>query len=175
MSPKFEKDFFDESFRRKVRDLLDEAEEEIAIINGEEVFYQHLDLRWALERVIERGGSVKIYYVHPPQAYINKNLSLGFEIYRGDREPDNHYLIVDGKHTVTFEVRAGRDVGKREVQVRRNDEKFAQEKIELFQTLASEGEKITEMDIEKDPLRKLVNNPLDFGYDTHSEKFEEEL
>ncbi len=124
MTPNSVKDAFDEDFRKKVRELLDEAEEEIIIITGEGGSYQYQDLRWALERARDRGAYVKIYCVHPPQTYINKSLSLGSEIYMGDKDPDNHYLIVDGKHTVTSKVRAGRDVGKRKGEVRRNDNAY---------------------------------------------------
>ncbi|KXA96381.1 hypothetical protein AKJ39_04685 [candidate division MSBL1 archaeon SCGC-AAA259J03] len=171
----FTRGAFDEEFRENVRGLLEEAEEEIIIVTGEGGSYQYQDLRWALERAADRGVSIKIYCVHPPQTYLNKNLQLTSEIYRGDRDPEDHYLIVDGKHTVISTVRAGEETGERRGEVRREDKRFAEEKVQLFDNLASAAEKVNEMEIEKDPLRQLVENPLDFGYDTHSEKFEEEL
>lgn len=173
--PDFERGAFDEGFRENVRELLDEAEEEVIIITGEGESSQYQDLRWAVERAGERGVSIKIYCVHPPQTYLNKNLRLASEIYMGDKDPEEHYLIVDGRHVITSTLRARDEVGARKGTVRRNDEEFAEEKIDLFHSLASDAEKVTEMKIEEDPFRQIVNGPLDFGYDTHSEKFEEEL
>lgn len=175
MSSDFEPSALDEKFRENVHDLLEKAEKEVIIITGEGGSYQYQDLHWALERVSEKGIPIRIYCVHPPRTYINKNLQLASEIYRGDEDPDEHYLIVDRKHTVTSAARAGKDVGARKGETRNNDKEFAEEKINLFHSLASEAEEVTEIEVEEDPLWKLIQNPIDFGYDTHSEKFEEEL
>lgn len=175
MASNSKNDSLDEDFRGKVRKLLDEAEQEIFIITGEGGSYQYQDLRWALERAQERGVSVKIYCVHPPQTYVNKNLQLGSDVYIGNEDLENHYLVVDGKHTIVSKIRAGEEVGKRKGELKRNEEEFAREKIDLFHKLASQAEKINEPKIDEDPLQQLIQNPLNFGYDTHSEKFEEEL
>lgn len=61
MSSDFEPSALDEKFRENVRDLLEKAEKEVIIITGEGGSYQYQDLRWALERVSEKGIPIRRY------------------------------------------------------------------------------------------------------------------
>jgi len=165
---------FDEEFRKNVFELLGMAKKEVIVITGEAGSYQYQELRWAVEKARKRGVSFKIYCTHPPVEYVNKVLQLGGKVYVGEERLAEHYLIVDRKHCMTSAVRPKEKVGVRAGEVRLNDKRFARGKVELFDKLVSKAEKARPKP-EEDPLWKLVNNPIDFGYDTHSEKFEEEL
>jgi hypothetical protein len=166
---------FDEEFRKNVLNLLNMAKKEVLVITGEGGSYQYLDLRWALEEARERGVSIKIYCVRPPVEYVNKILQLGCEVYVGKEELEEHYLIVDREHGMTSAMRAGAEVGKRAGEVRLNDKAFAKGKARLFDELVSKAKRERKIKREADPLWKLIKEPLDFGFDTHSERFEEEL
>lgn len=166
---------FDEEFRKNVARLLDLAEREVLVITGEGSSYQYQELRWGMERARERGVDFKIYCVRPRREYVNKALQLGCEVYVGEQELDEHYLIVDGKHCMTSAIRPRAEIGKRAGEIRMNDEQLAREKAKLFSELISKSKKEEKMRVSEDPLWKLVHHPIDFGYDTHSEKFEEEL
>ena len=175
MKREFKQTPFDEEFRKNVLGLLDIAKGEVIIITGEGGSYQYQELRWAVKRARGRGVKFKIYCVRPPQAYVNKALELGCDIYVGNKDLKEHYLIVDKKHCMTSSVRVGAETGKRAGEVRTGDEKFAKEKVKLFNELVSDAKREREPKVEEDPLWRLANNPLDFGYDTHSERLEEEL
>lgn len=166
---------FDEEFRKNVLKLLKMAKKEVIVVTGEAGSYQYQDLRWEVERVRERGVSFKIYCVRPLKEYVNQLLRLGCDVFIGEEDVKEHFFLVDRKSCMTSVVRPRLEIGKRAGEVRINDRKFAIGKIRLFRELVSKAKKERKMRVEEDPLWKLINNPLDFGFDTHSERFEEEL
>jgi sugar-specific transcriptional regulator TrmB len=89
----------DEIFRKQVKELIDSAQKEILVIAAELGSYRFPDLKWAMNRAIERAVKIRIYASHPNQATINGLLAQGCEIHIG-KEIKDHSLITDSESFV---------------------------------------------------------------------------
>lgn len=165
----FGKSVLDKEFRRKMKQLIDSAEEEILVITGEAGAFEYFqDLRWAIQRAVKRGVSVKVFATSPKQSTVNKMINSGCEVWIGEKELKGHYTIIDGRITVTSREHQPRKWGVRQGTIKYSGaEKFKK----LFKEYTKEGEKAKIKD-EEDPLVKIIEKPLDLGFETDSSQID---
>jgi sugar-specific transcriptional regulator TrmB len=162
----------DESFRKHVKELIDSARKEILVIAGELGSYRFPDLKWAMNRALERGVKIRIYASHPDQALINGLLAQGCEIHIG-KEIKDHYLIVDARSFVHSKPHPP-ILGIREGEACINEPEKTQETIKKFNQLISKAKQKKTVQWSKDPLWEALQDPPDWGVRTDSTRLEEE-
>lgn len=165
----------DEDFRRKVRQLLDSAEKEVVILTGEGAAFGFRDLRYATERVVERGVKVKIYTVTPVPEFLNKVVMLGCKVYRGEEMIKDHFLVIDGKDWAISMEHPPLKVGKRRGEVHLNDRRGAKKILTNFSRLTRSAEEVKTPMWDLDPLVEAIKHPKSWGVKTDARKFREEL
>ena len=163
-------DPLDLEFRKSVINLFNSAKKEVRIITGEGHAFGYQDIRWAVKKARERGVKFKIYATSP--LYIDKWLSYGCDIYRGQKELEDHYLIVDGKSFIHSYPHARRKIGVREGKIHLNDPEGTKEIIKKFNNLISEAEKVT---TSIDPFQRILEEPSDYGVSTDSSRIDETI
>lgn len=165
----------DQDFRRKVRQLLDSAEEEVVILTGEGAAFDFRDLRYATERAVDRGVKVKIYTVTPVPEFLNKVLMLGCKVYRGEKMIKDHFLVIDGKDWAISREHPPLKVGKRRGKVHLNDRMGAKKILTYFSRLTRIAEEVKTPIWGRDPLVEAIKHPKSWGVKTDARKFREEL
>jgi len=162
----------DENFRKHVKELIDSAQKEILVIAGELGSYRFPDLKWAMNRVLQRGVKIRIYASHPKQATINGLLARGCEIYLG-KEVKDHYLIVDAKSYIHSKPHPP-ILGTRKGEAHINEPQKTRKIINKFKQLISTAKQEKTIDWNQDPLWQALQNPPDWGVQTDSTRLEEE-
>lgn len=162
----------DEIFRKHVKELIDHAQKEILVIAGELGSYRFPDLKWAMNRAIERNVKIRIYASYPNQAIVNGLLARGCEIYLGKKIKD-HYLIVDAKSYIHSKPHPP-ILGVREGEAYINEPEKTRKTINKFKQLTSKAKREKTIQWNKDPLWKALQNPPDWGVQTDSSRLEEE-
>lgn len=172
---RIEKSVGDELFRKHVKELLDEAKNDIYVIAGEVSSYQSIDLKMASTRAMERGVKVHVYAVTPTDEIVNGLLARGCEVYVGSERPKDHFLVVDSNSWILSEGMLPREKGTRQGELHVDDPEGAMKAKDYFDRLASNAEKKTKIDWNKDPLKKALENPPDWGIETDSSRIKEEF
>jgi len=162
----------DEIFRKHVKELIDTAKKEILVIAGELGSYKFPDLKWAMNRALERGVKIRIYASHPNQAIINGLLAKGCQIYIG-KEIKDHYLIVDAKSYIHSKPHPP-ILGVREGEAYINEPEKTKEATDKFKQLISKAKPQKTIKWNDDPLWIALQNPPDWGVQTDSSRLEEE-
>jgi len=165
---KYGPESLDEDFRKHVIELFNSAEGEVIIITGEGSAFGYQDVRWAVKDATERGVKYKVYATNP--LFVSKWLAYGSDIYKGTDKVEDHYLVVDGKSFIHSYPHSRREVGVREGEVHLNDTKGAREIIGRFAEMVSKAEKVS---TGVDPLKRMLENPSDWGVETDSSKIDE--
>jgi hypothetical protein len=165
----------DEDFRRHTFELLSSAKKNILIIAGEVGSFKFFDLRMVAKKAHERGVRIRVYANQPSIGIINKLLTYGVELYLGEKKVRDHYLVVDGNSWIRSEEHPPDQIGLRKGYVYKNDPKGASRIIKLFNELITKAKKIEEPKWDEDPLWLMLQNPLDWGVETDSSKFDEEF
>lgn len=165
----------DEDFRRHTSELLSSAKKNILIIAGEVGSFKFFDLRMVAKKAHERGVRIRVYANQPSIGIINKLLTYGVELYLGEKKVRDHYLVVDGNSWIHSEEHPPDQIGLRKGYVYKNDPKGASRIIKLFNELITKAKKIEEPKWNEDPLWLMLQNPLDWGVETDSSKFDEEF
>jgi len=167
----FKKSPFDREFRQLMYGLLAKAEEEVLVVTGEAgAFKNYEDLRWAIRGASGRGVRVKVYALSPEQSTINKMISYGCEVYLGDKVPKDHYTVIDKKIVITSLEHEPLDIG-----VRQGMAVFDVRKAELKAKEFSEYQKKAlkaKIDLEGDPLLRVLKEPLHLSFRTDSRNIE---
>jgi len=96
-----EKSIDDRGFRRIVNEAINSAQREVVVIAGELGSYLFPELKEAVKQAVSRGVHVKVYatYAVPPSIY-DEIRNIGGEIYLGERQVKDHYLVIDGKNCI---------------------------------------------------------------------------
>lgn len=165
----------DEDFRRHTFELLSSAKKDIIIIAGEVGSFRFLDLRMAAKKAHERGVRIRIYANQPSVGIMNKLLKYGVELYLGGKKVSDHYLVVDGNSWIHSKEHPPGKIGLRKGYVYKNDPEGASKVIKLFKELIAKAKKIEAPKWDEDPLWLMLQNPLDWGVETDSSKFNEEF
>jgi len=162
----------DEIFRKHVKELIDSAQKEILVVAGELGSYRFPDLKWAMNRALERGVKIRIYASRPTQGVINGLLSRGCEIYVGEEIKD-HYLIVDAKSWVHSKPHPP-ILGVRKGEAHINEPQKTKKLVAQFNQLISKAKPKKTLQWNQDPLWQALQNPPDWGVETDSSRLEEE-
>lgn len=91
----------DDDFRQIVKAEIGSAKTEIVVIAGELGSYLFPELREAAIQAVNRGVHVKIYATHTVPSSVYEEISkIGGEIYLGERQVRDHYLVIDGQDCI---------------------------------------------------------------------------
>lgn len=96
-------DPFDSEFRKIVADSIRNSKKSIKIVTGEIAAYNYFDLRTAAEEAGERGVKIDVYATGPDRDIINRLVHNNINVYIGNEDPRQHFMICDDKFVVTSE------------------------------------------------------------------------
>jgi len=174
MESRFGESFLDREFRREMKRLIDSAEKEILVITGEVgSFENYQDLRWAIQRAINRGVKVRVFAISPRKAIVNKMVSTGCEVYIGKEELKDHYTVIDKRVVVESREHQPGGLGVRHG-IGYEDTKKAEEIAKRFEGYAERARR-AELDDREDPALRLLERPLDVGFSTDSRKIDQHI
>jgi len=172
MESSFRESFLDREFRREMKNLIDSAEKEILVITGEAgSFENYQDLRWAIQRAVDRGVKVRVFATSPRKAIVNKMISTGCEVYIGKEELGDHYTVIDRRVVVESKKHPPGELGVRHG-LGHEDAKKAEDLAKRFENYVKRATK-ADMDEKEDPALKLLQNPLDIGFSTDSREIDQ--
>ncbi len=96
-------DPFDLKFREHIASEIRKAKKSIKIVTGEIGSYNYFDLRSAAEDAAKRGVDVHVYSVTPDRDITNRLIHNKINVYEGNQDPKEHFIIRDDKAvTISF-------------------------------------------------------------------------
>jgi hypothetical protein len=152
---------FDKEFREIVEKCIRESNKSIKIVTGEISAYNYFDLRSAAEEAAKRGVKIDVYASGPDRDIINRLIHNNINVYVGDRDPQEHFMICDEREVIISIKQVNRPkptkMGKRRG-ITKDNAKDVREYKEKFEQLKKNArkEKITG----QDPLLEALNHPI---------------
>jgi len=152
---------FDKKFREIVQERIRNANKSIKIVTGEISAYNYFDLRTAAEEAAKRGVKIDVYASGPDRDIINRLIHNNINVYVGDSDPQEHFMISDEREVIISIKKENRpkptEMGKRRGIIK-GDAIDVREYKERFEQLKKNARK--EKIIGKDPLIEALNHPI---------------
>jgi hypothetical protein len=154
-------DPFDLKFREHIASEIRKAKKSIKIVTGEIGSYNYFDLRSAAEDAAKRGVDIHVYSVTPERDITNRLIHNKINVYRGNQDPKEHFIIRDDKAvTISFKDE-GRikptPMGKRKAKYT-EDPKVVSDSLQIFKKLMQRATKVKISG--RDPLEEALEKPV---------------
>jgi hypothetical protein len=154
-------DPFDIEFRTKVAEYIRKAAKNIKIVTGEISAYSFLDLRAAAEEAATKGIEIDVYAKQPDQDISNRLLRLGINVYIGNVDPLEHFMIIDNSEVIVSFKKENRTIptpiGERRAIIT-NESQEVKDYIKRFEHLRSSAKNIEVSG--EDPLVRIINSSI---------------
>jgi sugar-specific transcriptional regulator TrmB len=152
---------FDKKFRGIVEEYIRESNKSIKIVTGEISAYNYFDLRSASEEAASRGVKIDVYASGPHTDIINRLIHHKINVFIGDRDPQEHFMICDERKVIVSIKEKNRTkptvMGKR-IGVIKDTASEVRKYMEMFEGLKKNARK---QRIEgEDPLLAALNHPI---------------
>lgn len=147
----------DERFREVSTQLIANANESVYVIAGELGSLYFQDMHRATAKAHDRVSKGIYAYAteKTPPNLRNFAVSIGIELYIGEKGLTEHYLVVDRKHfvkSINKPLNRETTVGEREGEVHYDDPEGADEIIRMFNELKSAAKQVVSIDKKADPF-----------------------
>jgi hypothetical protein len=152
---------FDKKFREIVEEHILAANKEIKIVTGEISAYNYFELRSAAEDAAKRGVNIEVYASSPDRDIINRLIHHKINVYIGDTDPQEHFMICDDRTVIVSIKNENRtkptEMGRRHgtIKSRITDVREYKKRFEELKKKAVK-EKIKG----QDPLLEALNHPI---------------
>jgi hypothetical protein len=152
---------FDKKFREIVEGYIRESNKSIKIVTGEISAYNYFDLRNAAEEAATRGVKIDVYASGPNTDIINRLIHHKINVFIGDRDPQEHFMICDERKVIVSVKEKNRTeptvMGKR-MGVIKDTASEVRKYMKMFEGLKKNARK--QRIVGEDPLLAALNHPI---------------
>ena len=152
---------FDKKFREIVEEHIRQSNKSIKIVTGEISAYNYFDLRNATEKPLTRGVKIDVYASGPYIDIINRLIHHKINVYIGDSDPQEHFMICDERKVIVSVKEENRTkptvMGKR-IGVIKDTASDVRKYMEKFKELKKNARK--QRIVGQDPLLEALNHPI---------------
>ena len=147
---------FDKKFRGIVEEYIRESNKSIKIVTGEISAYNYFDLRNAAEEAAGRGVKIDVYASGPHTDIINRLIHHKINVFIGDRDPQEHFMICDERKVIVSVKEKNRT--KPRIGVIKDTTNEVRKYMDMFEGLKKNARK--QRILGKDPLLAALNHPI---------------
>jgi hypothetical protein len=154
---------FDKKFRGIVEEYIQGSNKSIKIVTGEISAYNYFDLRNAAEEAASRGVKIDVYANGPHTDIINRLIHHKINVFIGDRDPQEHFMICDERKVIVSVKEKIRTkplvsvMGKR-IGLIKDTASEVRKYMEMFEGLKKNARK--QRIVGEDPLLAVLNHPI---------------
>lgn len=146
---------FDKKFRGIVEEYIRESNKSIKIVTGEISAYNYFDLRNAVEEAAGRGVKIDVYASGPHTDIINRLIHHKINVFIGDRDPQEHFMICDERKVIVSVKEKNRT---KRIGVIKDTANEVRKYMDMFEGLKKNARK--QRILGKDPLLAALNHPI---------------